>query len=167
MPSDPPTVSPTWALASAAAAAVAGSTALAALARELFDRPLSVFLDGIPADRERFRDTLPALVVTATENGHPQGGPVSHTVRALLLADASAAGAAAGVPAQRPDGVRVLPGGRELSILASAIRDFLRDPATALGSRVVDDSCELDLVSSWPLRSADLSFTLEDVLAYA
>lgn len=167
MPSDPPTVSTTWALASAAAAAVAGSTALAALSRELFDRPLSVFLDGIPADRERFRDSLPALVVTATENGHPQGGPVSHTIRALLLADASAAGAAAGVPAQRPDGVRVLPGGRELSILASAIRDFLRDPQRALGSRVVDDSCELDLVSSWPLRSADLSLTLEDILAYA
>lgn len=166
MPSDPPTVSPTWALASAAAAAVAGSTALAALARELFDRPLTVYLDGIPADRERFHDTLPALVVTATENMHPQGGPVSHTVRALLLADASAEGAAAGVPAQRPDGVRVLPGGRELSILASAIRDFLRDPQRAFGSRVVDDSCELDLVSSWPVRSADLSFTLEDLLAY-
>lgn len=167
MPSDPPTVSPTWALASAAAAAVAGSSDLATLARGLFDRPLTVYLDGIPADLERFHDSLPALIVTPTENAHPQGGPVSHTVRALLLADASAAGATASVPAQREDGVRVLPGGRELSTLASAIRDLLRHPATALGSRVVDDSCELDLVSSWPLRSADLSFTFEDILAYA
>ena len=85
----------------------------------------------------------------------------------ILIAVLLAAGATAGVPAQREDGVRVLPGGRELSTLASAIRDLLRDPATALGSRVVDDSCELDLVSSWPLRSADLSFTFEDLLAYA
>ena len=166
-PTVSPTVSPTWALASAAAAAVAGSSALATLATSLFGKALTVYLDGIPADRERFHDSLPALIVTPTENGHPQGGPVSHTVRALLLADASAGSATAGVPAQRQDGVRVLPGGRELSTLASAIRDLLRDPATAIGSRVVDDSCELDLVSSWPLRSADLSITFEDILAYA
>lgn len=164
--SDPPTVSPTWLLASAAASAVAGSSALATLATSLFGKALTVYLDGIPADREKFHDSLPALIVTPTENGHPQGGPVSHTVRALLLADASAAGATAGVPAQRQDGVRVLPGGSELSSMAAAIRDLLRDPATALGSRVVDDSCELDLVSSWPLRSADLSFTFEDALAF-
>lgn len=167
MPSDPPTVSPTWALASAAAAAVAGSSVLATLATSLFGKALTVYLDGIPADREKFHDSLPALIVTPTENGHPQGGPVSHTVRALLLADASAASATAGVPVQRQDGVRVLPGGSELSSMADAIRDLLRDPATALGSRVVDDSCELDLISSWPLRSADLSFTFEDILAYA
>ena len=161
------TVLSTWQLARTIASRVAQSADIADLARELCGQPLTVYLDGLPADRRGIAASYPALVVTAQSDGQPLGGPYPHTVRALLILDAAAGAPGSAIPVEEADGVRVLAGGETVSRLADAILDLVRDPATALGSRVVDDSCELDLVSSWPLRSADLSFTFEDLLAYA
>jgi len=160
------TVLTTWRLARTIASRVAQSADIADLARELCGQPLTVYLDGLPADRRGIAANYPALVVTAQSGGEPQGGPYPHVVRALLLLDAAAGAPGSAVPVEEADGVRVLAGGEAVSRLADAILDLVRDPATQLGSRVVDSSCELDLASSWPLRLADLTINLEDLGAF-
>lgn len=156
----------TWLLARTIASRVAQSAEIADLARELCGRPLTVYLDGLPADRRGIAANYPALVVTAQSGGEPLGGPYPHVVRALLILDAAAGAPGSAVPVEESDGVRVLAGGEAVSRLADAILALVRGTSAQLGSRVVDTSCELDLASSWPLRLADLTINLEDIGAF-
>jgi len=153
------------ALARALAAAVATSATVQALARARFGRPLSVFLDGIPGDRTGIKLAYPYLIVTSGPEERPRGGPVAHTIRALLAVDASAAGPSAAAPVVDPaTGVAALPGGEDLGALADAVDAAVA--AAQLGSVPNGSSRDFDLVSAWPIRGVDLSYTFEDLLAF-
>ena len=153
------------ALARALANAVATSSAVQALATRLCGRGLSVFLDGIPGDRTGIKLAYPYLLVTSGPEERPRGGPVAHTIRALLAVDASAAGPTAAAPAVDPvTGVRSLPGGEDLGALADAIDEAVA--AAQLGAVPNGTARDFDLVSSWPIRGVDLTFTFEDLLAF-
>ena len=70
------TVLTTWQLARTIASRVAQSAEIADIARELCGQPLTVYLDGLPADRRGIAASYPALVVTAQSGGEPLGGAV-------------------------------------------------------------------------------------------
>lgn len=162
----PDPVHTTWQLARAAARTLATSEALQAYASSELGAPLTVYLDGLPADRRGIRARLPYALVTAGTTSDPDGGPVAHAVRILLALDASALAPSAGAPEPDPDcpALLVVAGGEPVARLADLAVDALR--AASLGSRIVSVERELDLVGAWPVRYADLTVNLEDLLAW-
>lgn len=151
----------TWALARAVASELAGSALVQDHCRDLFGRPLVVYLGALPPSAGV---RLPYALVTPSEEEHGRSG-VGHVVDVALAIDAGAEENTAEPRAlDGARGVLVVGRGDALQSLVDDIRVHFDDALP--GSVQTDFDVAFDTWAAYPTQSARLSLRFEDETAF-
>lgn len=163
MPTATPETEPlsTWSLARAVAVEIFGAEAIQALCKNLFTRPLAVYLGALGNAKDVH---LPYALVEPSSEAHPNGS-VDHAVRVTLAIDAGSSGnLAAARPLEDGSGVLVTGRGADLQSLIDALRVHFEDALP--GSVQTGFDVDFDTYFDYPAQGAAVTITFHDELAF-